>query len=305
MNSAHLEKLLSDAALGNPDALIQLDEMGFIISGEESAADFTARIRDFLKNLSGMEDALKTKGVFEKEGLSFSEKQRIPVKIFREASERCRSLYDFSIDWVPGFFMNPDFGLLFGGCAFCYYPDFFALFIIRDSFRKKEKWLIYNRRELLAHELCHIARVALDSRTYEETFAYQTAASGFRKLLGGIFLRQSDSFLFLGSVFFFLLGRMVQTFLFPSFPGMLFMLLPVLVILWLGLRYGMLMNTLRNARKKLEPLFGKKVLSVLFRCSDSEIHKIASLKNEEIRDYVNDQNTLNWQVIRRRFILNP
>ena len=303
MNTAHLEKLLFDADQGNLDALIQLDEMGFIISAEESAENFTARIRTFLKNLSVMEDDLKKKGVFEKEGISFSEKQRIPVKIFKEASERCRSLYDFSIDWVPGFFMNPDFGLLFGGCAFCYYPDFFALFIIRDSFRKKDKWLIYNRKELLAHELCHIARVALDSNTYEETFAYQTAASGFRKLLGGIFLRQSDSFLFLGSVFAFLLGRMAQTFLFPNLPGMLFMLLPVLVILWLGIRYAMLMNTLGTARKNLESLFGKKALSVLFRCSDPEIHKIATLKQDELRDYVNGQNTLNWQVIRRRFMI--
>ena len=302
MNTTRLEKLLSEADQGNVDALVQLDEMGFLISSEESATDFTGRIRDFLKNLSSMENALRTKGVYEKEGLSLSEKQRIPQKFFQEASERCKSLYDFSIDWVPGFFMNPDFGLLFGGCAFCYYPDFFALFIIRDSFRKKEKWLIYNRCELLSHELCHIARVAMDSETYEETFAYQTASSRFRRIMGGIFLHQSDSFLFLGSVCAFLLGRIAQTFFFPQLPGMLFIFLPILVVFWLGIRYTRLMNIFSTARKNLESLFGKKALSVLFRCSDAEIHQMATLNKEGIKPFVMEQTSLKWQVIRKRFL---
>ncbi len=42
------------------------------------------------------------------------------------------------------------------------------------------------RQELLAHELCHIARIALDSTLYEETFAYQVSPSPLRRLWDAI-----------------------------------------------------------------------------------------------------------------------
>ena len=290
---------LERAENGDLTALAKLDQCGFIMSSDETSRQYVQRIRTFRENSLKMESALRQKGEYEFEGMTFKETQRIPEKIFREASEVCEKKYAFSIDWVPGFYMNPRFSMLFGGCAFSYYPDFFALFIIRQSFKKKKKWLIYNRDELLSHELCHIARIALNSTKYEEIFAYQTSTSFFRRLMGGIFLSQTDSFLFLGSVFLFLIGQILRTFWLPSMPFFIFGCLPIISVSWLGIRYARILSKFKTARMKLEKRFCGKALAVLFRCTDAEIDEIAS--TNDVNAYIDSKNSLNWKMMRESY----
>ena len=200
MDNPFSEENLQQAASGNIDMLAAYDANGFLLGADESAEDFAKRIRLFQTNRQKLEDALRKDGKYDAEGIIVTPDDRIPNTLFAKIAEHTKRLYRFQIDWVPGFFIDPSFSLLFGGCAFCSYPDFFTMFIIRRTFKTQEKWLIYNRDELLAHELCHVARIALLSEEFEETFAYQTSASSFRKLIGGIFRKQTDSFLFLGAV---------------------------------------------------------------------------------------------------------
>ena len=51
-------------------------------------------------------------------------------------------------------------------------------------YKKKNKWYIYGRQELMSHELCHAARFPLKADKYEELLAYQSSTSTFRKLFG-------------------------------------------------------------------------------------------------------------------------
>ena len=184
MSKPFSQQELTKAAEGDLKTLSELDNRGFIIGPEESPQDFSERLKVFEKNLKEMDTELKEKKALTVEDLSFPAEEKIPLESFNPAGKITEELYDFKITWVPGFFVTPSFGMLFGGCAYSFAPEFFSLFIIRNSFKKKKKWLFYERDELMSHELCHVARFAMGSHKYEEQFAYQTSTSGFRKNFG-------------------------------------------------------------------------------------------------------------------------
>ena len=290
------EALLQQAASGELEALKQLDSMGFLMGPTETPEAFVARIRTLKANIAKMDKSLADTGKYEVEGVAVSAKDRISRKLFDEAAELDCSLYGFSINWVPGFFIDPFF--LFGGCAFAFYPEFFAMFIIRRSFRNQRKWFIYKRQELLAHELCHIARIALDSTLYEETFAYQVSPSALRRLLGGLFLRATDSYMFLGVTFLLLFAQVLRVYWLPSLPIAPFWGLIALTFSWLALRYAWLMRTLSRAGKNAARLFGDRAHKVLFRCTDAEIKAWAKLDtNEKAEQWISQQEGVRWKVI--------
>ena len=222
-----------------------------------------------------MEEALSKDGHYEIEGIDVVSKDRIRPSFFDSANAQCLELFGFEADWVPAFFINPSFSLLFGGCSFSFLPDFFAMFIIRRSFKNSQRWLLYGRDELIAHEMCHVARAPLMSNAYEETFAYCTSQSSFRKYIGGIFLSQWDSFLLLGSTFVLLLAQICNIFLI-QLPMWIFWLLPPIVLAWLMLRYWKLRRRMARAHSTLEAKYGQNATKVLFRCSDDEIDALAN-----------------------------
>ena len=304
MDNPFSEDNLSQAASGNIDVLAAYDANGFLLGADESAEDFAKRLRLFQANRQKLEDALQKDGKYDAEGIIVTPNDRIPNTLFAKIAEHTKRLYRFQIDWVPGFFIDPSFSLLFGGCAFCSYPDFFTMFIIRRTFKTQEKWLIYNRDELLAHELCHVARIALLSEEFEETFAYQTSASSFRKLIGGIFRKQTDSFMFLGVTFVLLFAQILRTQWLHSIPIWPFWSLVGLVFAWLLIRHAFHCRRLGIAQRHIAELFGTdNAFPVLFRCTDAELHRFASTEPQTLKTWISEQNSLRWQIIRKRFPL--
>lgn len=184
MSKPFSQQELTKAGEGDLKTLSDLDKRGFIIGPKETPKGFSERLKVFEKNLNEMDTELKEKKALTVEDLSFPAEEKIPIESFNPAGKITENLYDFKINWVPGFFVTPAFGMLFGGCAYSFAPEFFSLFIIRNSFKKKKKWLFYERDELMSHELCHVARFAMGSHKYEEQFAYQTSTSSFRKNFG-------------------------------------------------------------------------------------------------------------------------
>ncbi|MBR6372164.1 MAG: hypothetical protein IKS20_03185 [Victivallales bacterium] len=258
-----------------PETLLALDRRGLLASAGESVEEYLARIRKLQRNIGAMEEALSKDGHYEIEGIDVVSKDRIRPSFFDSANAQCLELFGFEADWVPAFFINPSFSLLFGGCSFSFLPDFFAMFIIRRSFKNSQRWLLYGRDELIAHEMCHVARAPLMSNAYEETFAYCTSQSSFRKYIGGIFLSQWDSFLLLGSTFVLLLAQICNIFLI-QLPMWIFWLLPPIVLAWLMLRYWKLRRRMARAHSTLEAKYGQNATKVLFRCSDDEIDALAN-----------------------------
>ena len=296
--------LIDRAGAGDLTALADLDARGLSPAPGEDAPAFAERLRGLNANFQSMEEELAKGGTYTVEGVTVRRDARIPAEVFAVPGDATEALYGFRCDWVPGFFLDPRFSGLFGGCAFYFFPDFFALFIIRHSFQTKERWLWYRRDELLAHELCHVARIALLSEEFEETFAYQTSASSFRKLIGGIFRKQTDSFLFLGVTFVLLFAQILRTQWLHTMPIWPFWSLVGLVFAWLLIRHAFHCRRLSVAQHHIAELFGKEnALPVLFRCTDDELHRFASTEPQSLKTWIAEQTSLRWQVIRKRFPL--
>ncbi len=297
-------ELIEAARRGKLQALVQLDCRGLLLGADESAEQYASRLERLRANISRMEEALEKEGAYGVEGISVEESRRIPPDVFREARHTTEFLYGFSVDWVPGFFITPP-GVFFGGCAFHFYPDFFALFIIRTSFRTRQRWLIYSRRELLAHELCHVARIGLESRIFEETFAYQTASSRFRKLAGGVFRSPADSFVFLGSTLLLLGSQLCRTAFVPRLWVWPFWALVGGVFAFLALRHGRYSLQFARAVRSLRYVSPRNALQILFRCTDTEVQELARMSRApEIRDWLESKtlSSLRWQVVNARFL---
>lgn len=296
-------ELVDRAEKGDPEALEQLDASGLLLGAEETLAEYAERLRSLRRNIEEMEGELQREGTFTVEGLTVQRGGRIPGEVFIEALSETERLYGFRLDWVPGFFINPRYSLLFGGCAFYFYPDFFALFIIRRAFATRTRWLIYERRELLAHELCHVARIAYGSRQFEEMFAYQTASSAFRRLSGSIFRGQAEAFWLVGSTLGLLVAQFVQTLALPWVPVWPFWCLTGGVLAWLVLHLAVLRRVWRQALAHAEWLAPGRARTLLFRCTDAEVAALARQSTPAAAQAWFEQNCqaqVRWRVTRAR-----
>jgi hypothetical protein len=276
------EELIAGIAAGELEAFAALDKRGIFCADHESARDLAERLQLLNQRTAEMNRTLAEGGAYTIEGITVCQDEQIPPELFQEGHAITAELFHFQVDWVQGFFIDPHFSMFFGGGAFCFFPDFFALFIIRRSFRDRQRWLFYQRRELLAHELCHVARLSFEARMFEEICAYQTAFTRFRRYFGGIFQRPRDSFLFLGVTALLFASQLCQTFIWPALPGWFFWLLFALTIGWLFLRQKHLMDIFGQARQHLGWLFPEEhCLAVLCRCSDRDILDLSQLPDQD------------------------
>mgnify|MGYP000344251738 CR=1 FL=1 len=299
------EEQLTAVRNGELDTLSRLDEQGLCLGSGESCEQYAERLQKLTENIEKMDSALDESGCFEIEGLELRPSNRVSEENFNEVADITGERYRFSIDWVPGFYINPSNSWLFGGCAFYFFPDFFVVFILRRSFHNKRKWLIYDRRELIAHELCHVARIGIDDGAYEEHFAYRTSFSGFRQLIGGMFHSPKDSFLLLSSAFILLGAQLLKVLVLPWLWLWPFWLLVGCSIGGLGLRHWLSCRKLQKAAGVLSNNGVEDCDAVLFRCTDEEISCLAKFKDsEKFKEWVQQKRAEEprWQVIAHRFM---
>lgn len=285
-------------------ALAELDAQGISPAPAETPEEFATRLETLNHNFAKMEDALRTAGEYTVEGVTIKATSRIPAEIFAEPLKRTDAFFGFRCDWVPGFFFPARPLSFFGGYAFYFFPEFFAMFLARSEFRKRTKWLIIERDELVAHELCHIARAALESQAYEELFAYQTATTAFRRFTGGIFREQLDSFLFLGATFFLLFWQMLRAFALPQLPAWAGWTVLAADVAFLMARHCRTYRRFTLAREKLTRLYDgdeAAARAVLFHASDAEIPQLAAAGDAGALLDQWAETQLRWQIVRHRF----
>jgi hypothetical protein len=298
------DDIIEQAGSGSTAALAELDRRGFIPAETEDFADFAERLKRCRERAAEFEQSMTGESAtfqIPEDGLTLHQADRIPAELFIGAGTVTEELYGFSIDWVPGFFK--DCGLLFGGGAYSFPPDFFSIFIINESFATQERWLIYGRQELLAHELCHVARSGFASPACEELHAYQTAKTGFRRRFGGIVHRERDSYLFLGTALVLLLGQFVRVFALPAMPIWPFWIPFILCSVFLLWRHLGLLQRYDRAGTILETacLPGKS-RHIRFRCTDAEIFELAGLATADLPAWLAARpDTPRWRVIKARF----
>ena len=131
LTSSELDDLQKD----DLKSLVKLDDNGFFAGVGESFADFKTRLAAEKKELKKFaEDVKNNKEVKIFDDIKVSQNDLIGKDIMREATKKTRELYDFEIDYLPGFFLNKDIGLLWGGCSIYDEETHQRIFLISKKF---------------------------------------------------------------------------------------------------------------------------------------------------------------------------
>ena len=288
---------------------VELDGAGFLPRRGESAEQFLRRVETILGIHREFEAELAAAGEVGVYGLQLRSQDRIPDEIIGEAEEVTDRLYSFRTRHVPGFFLSRDVGLLWGGCMICDPDHPLSVFLIRGAFRKRQRWLFYNRRELLAHELCHSMRQSLEEITLEEYFAYQTSPSRLRRYLGNCFIREYDAIWFVIPALLLLLAQVAQSFWLPGLPVWPFWPVALAYPAFLLIRNGISRRLVKRAAKKLAAFGVEKPSAVLFRLDRGEIRRIGAMERPgEFEQYAAErkESDFRWAILCARFLTgNP
>jgi hypothetical protein len=288
-----------------------LYKLGFIPGEHEEKADFYHRVSETLEWAKE-----RNHKNLECEGLDYSlgPGLRIPEEQLKKDSEICHELYGISPTWVPAYLQNKGMPLLTGGMAVQFLNEksqqVFSWFQLKTTFSHREKWLIYSRKELISHEMCHIARFPLQSVRYEETLAYQTSTSRLRRSIGGSLLTPKDQQFLLLSIFLWMIVDLLKIALpetgslfgLGAFKSELisFLRLPFPSLVFLGLwRCRSIHKELQKAKLNLSSFLTVPQLNkVIFSLSDSQIKGLSNLSPKETNAWVNKQEGFQFEFLR-------
>ena len=285
---------IAEIASGSVSMLRKFDRHGLFPAPGEDYGSFAARLTRLAAALEALTADLEKNPVVEPcPGIQLKKSNAIPRNIANEALEKTAGLYDVRPDWVPGFFADESFGLLWGGCALSDKESNLVLFIIRKLFLKKRKFLFYDRQELMAHELTHAAHQSIDELKYEEYFAYRTAESPLRRFFGGCFIYKYDALCFLLPILLLPVVQFANIFAGIELPMSLFYLLAAVYPVFLVIRCFAAWQSAAQARKNLIKNALKHPDAILFRMTAGEIRSLA-------RGKLVPGNDLRWILIKER-----
>ena len=296
----------SDGVTADDGELAALDEAGFCAGAEENAAEFLDRCGRMRAAWELLEIELTETGRAERFGVVLTPENRIAPETFEEAVEITAALYGFRHREIPGFCLDRGIGWLWGGCLVCESDDDLALLLLRGSFRNRRRWLFYRRRELVAHELCHAARMALGETTLEEHFAYQSDSSALRRHLGNCFIRDFDAFFFMVPAVLLAAATVIAALTGWALPLWPFWCFALAAPAWLLARNERSRRAVRRAGSALRRAGIAAPEPILFRLTREELCEIAALPDRAALDAYAacraDAGSARWRIIRRRFL---
>lgn len=289
----------------NLEELALFDAAGFPARNGESPEDLRNRVKSTLDIQAAFLNKLAEDGkatVFDE--IELFHQDLIPEELTSEVEELTDNLYGFKVKHVAGFFLSGTVGLLWGGCLIGDPDTNFSVFLLRNGFKNKKRWLFYNRTELMAHELCHSVRQVLEEHTLEEYFAYQTSPSALRRYLGNCFIRELDAILFIIPALLLFVAELLHTLVWPNMHMIYFWILALLYPCYLFIRNAKARRCVKKAAKNLQLIGLSNVNAVLFRCTRTELEEIGRCKGKlELEELLQryQENQLRWQVTLYRF----
>ncbi len=287
--------------------LLELNHQGLIPGPGETEDAFLLRADQCLHLKEKVFDELRHHIVFSADDLGS------PV-LMEKAHQTTTVLYDIKPTWIPLFFSNYQLMPWHGGCAWIFQtqPDMpkMAFFQLRRHFATHECFLgLYQRDDLIAHELAHVGRMAFDEPRYEEILAYQTTPSSFRRWLGPLLQSSHEALIFIGLLFLCLI---VDAFALIShkphalLAAMWWKLLPAAYFIYLFMRLAWRQHRFTKCRQRLLALTDQErnADAILYRLTDDEINRFSRSSPEDIRTYVREQaaNSLRWRVIQMAYL---
>lgn len=275
--------------------LTEYNRRGFIPGPQESMEAFKKRVdfclrlkKDFLHEIS-LPHSINT------------DPDRAVLKLTEE-------LFGITPDWVPIFFSNWRLAPWHGGAAWIFQlkedsPQG-AILQLRKGFANRDRYLaLYEKNELMAHEMAHVGRMAFDEKKYEELLAYRTSKKGFLRYFGPILQSTLESRLviyLLATLFLMDLFFLIQGSLTAYLDTQIFKLIPLGLILYGLFRLKRRQSTLKQAEERLQPLFSHPQ-TILYRLTDNEIELFAKSTQAEILRYIEQNQTFRWQVIKANY----
>ena len=293
------------AGMGDLSAAAELDRAGFLVQPGETAEDFAHRAAEIKRLGAEFFTRFDKKGSLEIfPGLNVNLKDQISREIVEEAAERTREAYGFSIRWVPGFFPEREFGPFWGGCAVWEEEKPTPVIVIRKNFAGKQKWFIYDRTELISHELCHAARMPLMDGALEEHFAYGLSRKWLRRAIGNCFQKDTDAIFFVIPALILALVQAAITFLqltwLPIWP---FWVLALVWPVYLILRNAVQTGKYKSAFKNLKMAGFSDPRALLFRCVYEETCLFAKTRPDHLRKLLEKkaENEFRWKLLLHKF----
>lgn len=283
----------------NTESLLSLNARGLIPGPGEPSEAFASRADYCLRLHTHLSDELKT--LLSGDGKGNSD-------TLTPASANLAGKYQIAPDWIPLFFTNHRLPFWVGGCAWIFQltenTPTASLIQLRKAFERNPSYLgIYDRDELLRHELCHVGRMMFQEPKYEEVIAYRTSKTGFRRFFGPLVQSSMESALFLlllfiivvFDVFLIALGR-------PDALSVSLWLkaIPLLLIAAACLRLWRRQRTFDEALERLEKCVSSgHAEQAAYRLTDSEIDAFAKMSPEAIKEYAfgKQKDELRWKVI--------
>jgi hypothetical protein len=255
------------------DELLRLNRLGFIPTPWEDQKSFLERVNAWQN--------------------SFESSFPIENDLKKEISAKLASLFDIFPEWIQGFYGNQDLSFFQAAATWEIESGIpFPLVQLRKGLKKGAYFKVYDRKEILAHEMTHAPRLLFASKRFEEKFAYLTSSHPWRRWLGPLFNSSKE----------------VYSFAFLCFIPFIyaFFSLPLFYLSWSVLfiplhRLYRLHTQFDSCLKKLKSFPGlkEKALAVMYRLTDEEIKYFAEKSIEEIKTYIENEKTrsLRWQMI--------
>jgi hypothetical protein len=280
----------------NDDQLLDLNSRGFVPGPDETAKEFLDRANYGLKLYENWPQVIPYENVILTTG-----------QLSLVSFAKTKPLFDISPDWIPVFFSNYKLMPWQGGAAWIFQENenlpISAFFQMNSHFRNKQHYLwIYDRDELIAHEMSHVGRMMFEEPKFEELIAYRTSNSSFRRFFGSIIQSSTESTYFLMFVFmiFFLDLYFVAFDYDEAFIKIQWLkILPLSLLIFGFFRLKKRHAVFSKALKNLHSLTNnqKYADAIIYRLQDKEIELFAKSSTDEIRAYINDQKSLRWRLI--------
>lgn len=287
--------------------LAELDRRGFILAPGAAPAEFIAAAEETLRWAAAIQETLRAEGRAKVLGEEFRKEQAVPEEILNQCLAPAADRYRVCPQWVPSFFSSKLLPWYVGGACFYFTDDNNVLrvcFVLSERFRESGKWLLYSRKEIISHEICHVARSMMDQNTFEEPLAYRISESPLRRGLGPMFRGTWEATTILAGSVILLLGSTAEALGAPRGIKYLASVPLIATSAFLALRAVKAHNTLSKAAEKLSPVYGDNAEAVLFRCTDGEIRELACASDtrRSIERYLNGEGDyIKWAVISRLF----
>lgn len=290
------------------EQLLKLNHLGLIPGPDETSEAFAQRA----------EYCLKLKENLSEDVTSLLSDEGSHPEVIKEANGYLETVYDLAPSWIPIFFSNYRLPFWQGGCAWIFQMSeggpTASLIQLQSKFAKASTYMgIYDRKELMAHELVHVGRMAFQEPRFEELLAYNTSTSSFRRWFGPIVKSAVESV-----VFILVLGLLMVFDVFlialdrpDAYEVALWLkIIPISLIIYALWRLWRLHWDFSACMKRLsECLDGdiRKARAVIYRLTDAEIEAFSKMSVEEIFEYARQQGAtdLRWQLIGRAYLQCP